>query len=97
MLIYEFDNFSFFYVGESMETLIGLAIALIWGPHTAMAMSTASVILKIRYKSLSDTVASFFTGIAGFLSLLAMILMNEATGESKVADRYGYSQTPRSR
>lgn len=94
MLLYEFDNFSFFYVGESMETLVGLGFATLWAVLTTLALSTLCLILKIRYKSVTKTVASFFAGFAGFLSLVAMILLNQATGESKVADRYGYSQTP---
>lgn len=94
MLIYEFDSYSFFYVGEEMETLIGLAFALIWATLGSLACSTLVLFLALRYKSLNDAVACLFAGIAAFLSLVALVAMAQATGESKVAKRYDYSQTP---
>lgn len=94
MLLYEFDNYSFFYVGEDMETFIGLAFTMIWLTVALFAASTACLALRLRYLKLPKTVANFFAGAAAFTALLAMMLMAQATGESKVAKRYDYSQTP---
>lgn len=94
MLMYEFDNYSFFYVGEDMETLVGLAFTMVWLTLALLATSTLCLFLRVRYLSLPKTVANFFAGVAAFTSIVALILMSEATGESKVARRYDYSQTP---
>lgn len=94
MLMYEFDNYSFFYVGEDMETFIGLAYSMIWLTIVLLGVSTAALFIRVRYLSVPITVANFFAGTAAFTSLLALVLMAQATGESKVAKRYGYSQSP---
>lgn len=94
MLTYEFTKYSFFYVGEQMETLIGLSFMLTWLYYLCLVLAVVLLFLRLRYKFVKDTVATLFAGFAAGLSLLALIFAAEATGEGKLASRYDYSQTP---
>ncbi len=93
MLIYEFTRYSFFYVGEQMETLIGLSFMLIWLYYLCLAIAVALLFLRLYYSSIKTEVVILFVGLAAALSMIALIFFAEATGEGKLAARYDYSQS----